>query len=157
MINFLRESLRIEGIHRDPTPVELQATKLFVGLDTLRVIDIERLVSIYQPDARLRDKVGLDVRVGSHIAPPGGPRVRAALEELVVDANASVDSLAHPSRKLNASPFTLHLRYEAVHPFTDGNGRSGRAIWLWQMTKLCGGAPLGFLHHFYYQTLETSR
>jgi Fic family protein len=36
----------------------------------------------------------------------------------------------------------------------DGNGRSGRAIWLWQMLRQEGGAPLGFLHHFYYQTLE---
>jgi hypothetical protein len=35
-------------------------------------------------------------------------------------------------------------------PTTDGNGRSGRALWLWCMR---GRAPLGFLHQFYYQTL----
>lgn len=51
------------------------------------------------------------------------------------------------------SPFTTHLRYESIHPFSDGNGRSGRALWLWQMK---GRAPLGFLHQFYYQTLAAS-
>ena len=38
----------------------------------------------------------------------------------------------------------------------DGNGRSGRVLWLYNM----GGierVPLGFLHTFYYQALDASR
>jgi len=40
----------------------------------------------------------------------------------------------------------------------DGNGRTGRAIWAWQMQRL-GRDPfaLPFLHRFYYQTLEAIR
>ena len=65
-----------------------------------------------------------------------------ALGEILADA---VDECS--------SAYVLHCRYESLHPFTDGNGRSGRALWLWMM----GGieeAPLGFLHTWYYQSLE---
>jgi Fic family protein len=55
------------------------------------------------------------------------------------------------------SPFAAHVRYEHLHPFTDGNGRSGRAIWAWQMLyQGRGEIPLGFLHHFYYQSIQNA-
>lgn len=140
---FIRESLKIEGIIRDPTAREMEATQHFVALPKLTVADVVALVSIYQPDAVLRDQPGLNVRVGRYIAPPGGPGIPAALRSLLDRISAE---------KIGA--WTGHVAYEDLHPFTDGNGRSGRAIWLWAMG---GEAPLGFLHHFYYQTLEQQR
>ena len=53
----------------------------------------------------------------------------------------------------DASPFAVHVAYENLHPFMNGNGRSGRALWLWHM----GGiekVPLGFLRTWYYQSLQ---
>ena len=50
-------------------------------------------------------------------------------------------------------PWVFHVQYERLHPFTDGNGRSGRALWAWQMMRRREGLALGFLHRFYYQTL----
>lgn len=47
-------------------------------------------------------------------------------------------------------PWEVHIAYEMLHPFTDGNGRSGRMLWAWQMRNF----PLDFLHTFYYQTLN---
>ena len=84
----------------------------------------------------------MNVRVGSYRPPEGGPAIRQRLQELLNRVN---------ERKI--SEFDAHVCYETLHPFTDGNGRSGRAIWLWQNS---GYAPLGFLHSFYYQTLEAS-
>ena len=51
------------------------------------------------------------------------------------------------------TPFHFHRRYEHIHPFVDLNGRTGRAVWLYQMLK-GQDVPLGFLHTWYYQSLS---
>lgn len=136
-IDFIRESNRIEGIYRDPTPEEVNEFDRFMKLDVITVDELNKFVSVYQPDAQLRDKKGLDVRIGNHIPPKGGPDIRIKLEELLKNANP-------------INSFSTHIKYEKLHPFTDGNGRSGRMLWAWQY----GDLSLGFLHRFYYQTLE---
>lgn len=141
--DFVRESNRIEGIHRHPTDAEMVAHERLLSLGELLLVDIERFVESVEPGASLRRHPGMDVQVGQHIAPSGGHEVQYMLSFLLRQVSA---------REL--SPWEAHTRYECLHPFMDGNGRSGRAIWLWHMGGLAG-APLGFLHHFYYQTLET--
>lgn len=141
---FLRESLRIEGIHREPTRLEITATEDFLRLPEPILSALENLVEVYQPGAILRRRPTMNVRVGSHVAPQGGPRIITELESILADAARGDD------------PWAIHCRYETLHPFMDGNGRSGRALWAWQMVRRQGGLPLGFLHQFYYQTLANS-
>lgn len=138
LIDFIRESNRIEGIHRDPLDQEVDATKAFLRLREPAVADLEAFVATIAPGHRLRDAYGLDVRVGDHIAPAGCPEIRLSLESILKRARDDENA------------WQVHLDYETLHPFTDGNGRSGRLLWLWQM----GDAPIGFLHQFYYQTLS---
>jgi len=149
LAGFVAESNCIEGILRPPTDDEIAAHQDLIALTSLTIEDLERFVSLVQPDAVLRQTAGLNVRVGSHIAPPGGPDIPKRLFSIIVHA--------HQGRH----PWNTHVDYETLHPFTDGNGRSGRALWLWQMmrSEQYQGWPqqLGFLHSFYYQTLERSR
>jgi hypothetical protein len=142
--DFVRESNRIEGIARNPTGDEIDATAAFINLAFPATADVEAFVATIAPGHRLRDKHGLDVRVGNHIAPRGCPEIRTALDTLMARVADGADSY---------HPWQAHIDYETLHPFTDGNGRSGRAIWLWQMQA----APIGFLHQFYYQTLSGVR
>lgn len=142
LLEFVRESNAIEGILRKPTLAEIQSTEAFVNLSLVTIEHLVALVKVYQPDAVLRDRTGLNVRVGNHYPPPGSPAVVTALQDILDHAHRSLPE-----------PWHVHVEYETLHPFTDGNGRSGRALWLWIMQD----APIGFLHQFYYQTLQNTR
>ncbi|KKK46704.1 hypothetical protein LCGC14_3162550, partial [marine sediment metagenome] len=76
----------------------------------------------------------------------GGPDIIPNLENIIWQANGD-----------HGSPFEIHQSYEELHPFSDGNGRSGRMIWLWQMLRDGQDVSLGFLHTHYYQSLEAGR
>jgi len=139
LTDFVAESNRIEGIHGMPPTSDIEAHKAFLALDTVCWQDVEIFVSEIQPGAVLRDQAGLDVFVGQHIPPAGGHEIKRRLDEMLNNINI-------------ADPFYFHCDYECLHPFTDGNGRSGRLLWLYRMGGI-DKTPLGFLHHFYYQTL----
>ena len=149
---FVRESNRIEGILRDPTEDEMRAHRLVLTSPILSVPLFERFVSMVQPGALLRRHEGMNVVVGNYHPPSGGPNIETELSGLLA---------------LREHPLVRHVAYEQLHPFIDGNGRSGRVLWLWEMAQRftqdgkaedakgnLQAAPLGFLHHFYYQTLE---
>lgn len=145
-VDFIRESNRIEGIVREPREAEVAEFHRFMALPSVSIDDLQQFVSVYQPDATLRDRQSMNVRVGRYIAPPGGPEIRNALVQILEQSNVSRSSAA-------LAAYWLHQAYETLHPFMDGNGRSGWMLWMWTMRE----APLGFLHTWYYQSLQFGR
>lgn len=139
---FVKESLAIEGIFREPTKEELDATWEFVNLDKVKVADLCYLVYVYQPNAIIRANASDQVWIGGKEAPKGGLSLLTHLGQLLYDSYIIND------------PQLIHCEYEYLHPFTDGNGRSGRALWANLMLKQGYKFEYGFLQMFYYQTLS---
>lgn len=145
LYGFVEESNRIAAIHRRPAQYELEAHVALLGMPRVTVSVLEQFV--YEiAAAPLRCRQGQDVRVGARIPPAGGPQVKLELWALLTAMSDGED------------PYSLHCRYEALRPFMDGNGRSGRALWAWAMVKN-GLDPFEapFLQRFYYQALDAWR
>lgn len=140
----IAESLRIEGITRDPTNAEFAAHESFILLPEIRIADLEDFLKVYAPRARLRDRAGMNVLVDRVYQPtPGGEVVRFQLQTLLNVVNTH-----------RLSPWQAHIEYELIHPFTDGNGPAGRVLWYWQMTVEGEDSSSGFLQEFYRQSLR---
>jgi Fic family protein len=69
------------------------------------------------------------VRVGRYVPPPPGD-VSGLMFELLAWWNAETAKLSPV-----LSSAILHYRFEAIHPFADGNGRTGRALALWELYR----------------------
>ncbi len=69
------------------------------------------------------------VRVGNYLPPPPDA-VSGLMFELLEWWNGAAAKLS-PA----LSSAILHYRFEAIHPFADGNGRTGRALALWELYR----------------------
>ena len=69
------------------------------------------------------------VRVGNYFPPPPGD-VSGLMMEMLDWWNKDTVKLSPV-----ISSAVLHHRFESIHPFADGNGRTGRAIALWELYR----------------------
>lgn len=103
------------------------------GKKTIRHDDIFDLHRIVAGDVMDQGAAGryrtMHVRVGPYV-PPRPEEVSPLMFELLQWWNED-------SVKLSPvlSSAILHFRFEDVHPFADGNGRTGRALALWELYR----------------------
>jgi Fic family protein len=108
--------------------VEKQAKKKKLGHD-----DLFRLHEILADGVMDQGEAGryrtIKVRVGNYL-PPEPSMVSGLVFELLEWWNKRSGELSPV-----LSSAILHYRFEAIHPFADGNGRVGRAIALWELYR----------------------
>lgn len=145
---FIRESWAIEGqeflqLDKDDQHMIVEAHKGF-RTTPLSVASLIAFVKVCEPKARLRTNKGDDVSVAGHRAPAGGEQIPVMLEALL-------KQIVNETRPVHAVAFDYYWRYLWLHPFTDCNGRSARALWY-----LIAGIPpegQGFLETYHYRSL----
>ena len=145
LVRFIEESNMIENIHREITEEEFKAHKMILSSRPVVIDDVKDFVKVVA-DAPIRDQVGMQVYIGNHVPPPGGPHIVDELEKILQSVNQK-----------HANPYMTHVKYETLHPFLDGNGRSGRALWLKMMVRGGWEGHISFLHMWYYQSLSGAR
>lgn len=150
MLTFLAESNAIENITTPPTDRDAEIARGFIDLPRIRVADVVAFQATIAPGKPLRDKPGMNVQIGGDTPMPGGPQIGVELGNLL-------HQVQKDGHYLNRSPRMAHIEFEKLHPFLDGNGRTGRLLWAWHMQHR-GLDPfaLPFLRTFYYQTLGES-
>src|SRR5256885_19997 len=95
--------------------------------------DVLRLHQIIAGKVMDQGKAGryrtMRVRVGAYMPPPAED-VSGLMFELLEWWNNESQGLSPV-----LSSAIVHYRFEAIHPFADGNGRTGRALALWELYR----------------------
>ena len=108
--------------------VEKQAKKKVIGHEDL--FKLHRILAESVMDQGLAGSYRtIQVRVGRH-CPPRAVDVSGLMFELLEWWNKQSTELSPV-----LSSAILHYRFEDIHPFADGNGRTGRALALWELYR----------------------
>ncbi len=116
-----RELFEAKNLARVVTYIDNRSKEQELTLDVILFLH-KMLISNIRDEIAGRFRAGDErVRVGSHIAPRAA-EITERLQKMLAEYNAtSHESIVKRIAK-------LHLTFEHVHPFIDGNGRIGRAI-----------------------------
>ena len=108
--------------------VEKNAAKKKIG--HTEILELHRILAGEVMDQGVAGKYRMiAVRVGSYLPPPPDA-VSGLMFELLEWWNKEAKKLSPV-----LSSAILHYRFEAIHPFADGNGRTGRALALWELYR----------------------
>lgn len=132
-IEHLRESNLIEGI--DDPQADRQSYDAWQWCATRPTVDLDTILGLHHriTGSQLGEHAGrlrqVNVRVGPRVASPW-QQVPGMLAEWV----------GKLARWADHDPQQMHIEFEHIHPFVDGNGRTGRCLMWWHEVRL-GRAP----------------
>jgi Fic family protein len=116
-----RELFEAKNLARVVSYIDTKAKEQELALEVILLLHKTLMANIRDDVAGRFRQQGEYVRVAGHIA-PDPKEVTGKLEKMLADYNADsneniIKRIAH-----------LHLTFEYIHPFIDGNGRIGRVI-----------------------------
>ena len=137
---FLRESNAIEGVYDDDSLEHARdAWDWLIGhkaLTTRLVREVHKILMYNHLYPHERGYFrSVEVRIGSGYGLPF-VEVPKAMDKWVKDAMTSVSEPREDGKHIILD----HITYEEIHPFVDGNGRTGRMFLNWARVK--AGLPL---------------
>lgn len=143
---FLKESNAIEGVYDEGSLQQAlyawsyikDKEKLTVG-DVLKTHKILMLHQNIQPDERGYFRK-CEVFVGGQYG-LNFKKIREAMDEWIELMNTNQHSELMTDEEISKE---LHIKYEKIHPFIDGNGRTGRIFMNWWRIK--NGLPILVIH-----------
>nr|VFJ54269.1 MAG: Fic family protein [Candidatus Kentron sp. DK]VFJ55829.1 MAG: Fic family protein [Candidatus Kentron sp. DK] len=160
---------------RNPAAKEVNdyATALRVGFEKIRedgLITVNRLLEIHrvleQNDAGLRKLPGTELkneRTGEIVYTPPQDY------ETIITLMSNLERFINDSEMLDADPLVkmavIHYQFESIHPFYDGNGRTGRILnILYLVAQRLLDIPILYLSRYiirtkdaYYRKLQAVR
>lgn len=153
MLKHIHNSNLIEDIDDPEEDMQtMEAWAFAVGCDSMtmdNILEIHRLITCRQLSPKDAGHLRrANVMVGGRHC-PALYLVRELLHNWILDMN----------HWQNLDPKDMHVRFEHIHPFIDGNGRTGRMLMWWHERKL-GRKPM--LIKFenrgeYYKWFESKR
>lgn len=135
ILYFLRESNAIEEVYDDVSLVDSYlAWEYLSKVSTLTVKDLLTVHSILMDNQPISlkhkgDFRDVPVRIGYSVKSMPKPVIHSLVEDLLDEMNKNVD----PSDAV-----LHHVQFENIHPFIDGNGRTGRLLLNWELVTHLG-------------------
>lgn len=153
IIEFLRESNAIEGVYDDDSLQQaIYAWEYIIEQEEITLYDVLRthkILMLHQP--LMPDERGYFRRCAVFVGGMQGmnhSKVPKVVAEWCHDMNIPRDALEFEEKSIE-----LHVRYEKIHPFVDGNGRTGRIFMNYWRIK--NGLPILVIkeiaRHKYYE------
>jgi len=148
---FLQESNAIENVHDEPALADAQKAWEYLESESQLTHDVIKRAHRILLENRQPDIAGMyrtvTVRVGNDVPPVPG-RVEKLLENLLPVIPETAAEALH-----------WHVKFEKIHPFTDGNGRIGRLVYLWHCAEHLQTHPILFREEDargYYSSFHTA-
>lgn len=140
VIEFLRESNAIEGVYDEDSLVQAEAAFAYLLKQKVMtpsvVCNTHKILMTGQ--GLYADELGAYRRVAVYI---GG---KAALMSLLIPERMDEWCKRMNNPALVEHWKEMHVEYEKIHPFVDGNGRTGRMFMNWQ--RIRAGLHLHIIH-----------
>lgn len=142
---FLEQSNAIERVYDSNSLEQAKlAWNFALGLDKIEYEELMHIHALIMINLNLRIAGQIrkvNVRVGDYACPNPGS-VRRMLFQFLPTLNSPLRNMIDGIKEDVCK--ALHVRFENIHPFEDGNGRVGRILYNWQRVK--SNLPIHVIH-----------